>query len=92
MHGVSLVANIEVHGLLIAVALGTWASVVAARGLRSCGAQPSVVAVHRLSGPWAYWPRGRWGLPGPGLEPWSPALAGGFLTTAPPGKPLTEYI
>ena len=26
-------------------------------------------------------------LPGPGLEPVSPALAGGFLTTAPPGKP-----
>ena len=30
-----------------------------------------------------------WDLPGPGLEPVSPALAGGFLTTEPPGKPLT---
>ena len=29
-----------------------------------------------------------WDLPGPGLEPVSPALAGGFLTTAPPGKAL----
>ena len=28
-----------------------------------------------------------WDLPGPGLEPVSPALAGVFLTTAPPGKP-----
>ena len=28
-----------------------------------------------------------WDLPGPGLEPTSPALAGGFLTTAAPGKP-----
>ena len=28
-----------------------------------------------------------WDFPGPGLEPVSPALAGGFLTTAPPGKP-----
>ena len=28
-----------------------------------------------------------WDLPGPGLEPVSPALAGGFLTTAPPEKP-----
>ena len=28
-----------------------------------------------------------WDLPGPGIEPLSPALAGGFLTTAPPGKP-----
>ena len=27
-----------------------------------------------------------WDLPGPGLEPVSPALAGGFLTTEPPGK------
>ena len=27
-----------------------------------------------------------WDLPGPGLEPMSPALAGGFLTTGPPGK------
>ena len=27
-----------------------------------------------------------WDLPGPGLEPLSLALAGGFLTTAPPGK------
>ena len=25
-------------------------------------------------------------LPGPGIEPMSPALAGGFLTTTPPGK------
>ena len=29
-----------------------------------------------------------WDLPGTGLEPVSPALAGGFLTTEPPGKPL----
>ena len=31
-----------------------------------------------------------WDLPGPGLEPVSTALASGFLTTAPPGKP--EHI
>ena len=30
-----------------------------------------------------------WDLPGPGLEPVSPALAGGFSTTAPPGKPYS---
>ena len=28
-----------------------------------------------------------WDPPRPGLEPVSPALAGGFPTTAPPGKP-----
>ena len=33
-----------------------------------------------------------WDLPGPGLEPVSPALAGGFLTTAPPGKPCPSLF
>ena len=49
----------------------------------------SLVAEHRLSncGSRAQLLRGMWDFPGPGLEPVSPALAGGFLTTAPPGKP-----
>ena len=29
-----------------------------------------------------------WDLPGPGIKPMSPALAGRFLTTVPPGKSL----
>ena len=37
-----------------------------------------------------------WDLPRPGLEPVSPALAGRFSTTAPPGKPRallnTDYV
>ena len=33
-----------------------------------------------------------WNLPGPALEPVSPALAGGFSTTAPPGKSMTFSI
>ena len=32
-----------------------------------------------------------WDLPGPGLEPVSPALAGGFLSTVPPGKPKPAF-
>ena len=28
-----------------------------------------------------------WDLCGPGMEPVSPALASGFFTTEPPGKP-----
>ena len=28
-----------------------------------------------------------WGLPGPGIELGSPALAGGFFTTEPQGSP-----
>ena len=33
-----------------------------------------------------------WDLPGPGLEPVSPASAGGFLTTVPPGKPTFSSL
>ena len=36
--------------------------------------------------------RGMWDLPRPGLEPVSPALAGRFLTTVPPGKPLKRIL
>ena len=63
-----------------------WASVVVAHGLSSCG---SWALERRLSscGARAYLLRSTWDVPGPGLEPVSPALAGGFLTTVPPGKP-----
>ena len=54
----------------------------------------SLVAEHRLQtcrlsncGSRAQLLRGMWNLPRPGLEPVSPALAGRFSTTAPPGKP-----
>ena len=33
-----------------------------------------------------------WDLPRPGLKPVSPALAGGFLTIAPPGKPCILFF
>ena len=65
-----------------AQALGLRASVVVARGLSCCGLWALEC---RLSscGAWAYLLCGMWDLPGPGLKPVSPALAGGFLTTAP---------
>ena len=54
----------------------------------------SLVAEHRLQtrrpsncGSRAQLLRGMWDLPRPALEPVSPALAGRFSTTAPPGKP-----
>ena len=31
-------------------------------------------------------------LPGPGMEPMSPALAGRFLSTVPPGKSLNFFF
>ena len=33
-----------------------------------------------------------WDLPGPGIEPVSPALAGGFFTSEPPGKPGSKDL
>ena len=58
-------------------------------GAQALGAQATVVAIRRLSscGAWAWLLHGMWDLPGPGLEHVSPALAGRFLTTVPPGKP-----
>ena len=66
-------------------ALGAWASAVVARELSCCGSR---AVEHRLSscGSRTQLLCGMWNLCGPGLEPLFPALAGGFLTTAPPGK------
>ena len=80
-----------------------WASVVVARGLSSCGSQAlerrlsscgSWSIERRLSscGTQASLLRGRWDLPGPGIELMSLALAGGFLTTVPPGKPYLYFF
>ena len=77
---------VVVRGLLIAVAslvrstgsrhvgfssCGTWAL---ERRLSSCSARALSL-------------RGMWDFLGPGIEPVSPTLAGGFLTTVLPGKP-----
>ena len=72
-------------------ALGAWASVVVAHGLSSCG---SWALERRLCscGARARLLRGMWDLPRSGLEPMSPTLAGRFLTTAPPGKPLVYVL
>ena len=50
------------------------ASLVAERRLSNCGSQAQLLCC-------------MWDPPRPGLEPVSPALAGRFSTTAPPGKP-----
>ena len=67
---------------------------IAVRGPLTVAASP--VAEHRLQtrrlsscGSRALLLRGMWDLPRPGFEPVSPALAGRFLTTVPPGKPQT---
>ena len=74
---------------------GEWGPLfIAVHGPLTIAASP--VAEHRLQtrrlsscGTRALSLRGMWDLPRPGLEPVSPALAGRFSTTAPPGKPVT---
>ena len=72
---------------------GKWRPLlVAVRGPLTIAA--SLAVEHRLQtrrlssrGSRAQLLRGTWDPPRPGLEPVSPALAGRFSTTAPPGKP-----
>ena len=63
---------------------GTWASTLAACGLLGSGAQTRQwwhrsLLLHSMCD-----------LPGSGIEPVFPALAGGFFTTETPGKPPDE--
>ena len=70
---------------------------IVVRGPLTIAASPITehrLQTHRLSncGSRAQLLRGMWGLPRPGLEPVSPALAGRFSTTAPPGKPFLNIF
>ena len=49
---------------------------------------------HRLSsrGALALLPRSTWALPRPGIEPMSLVLAGGLLTTGPPGRSRIVFL
>ena len=91
---------VSVRGLSPVAASGGHSSSWCA-GLFTIAASP--VAEHRLQtrrlsncGSRAWLLRGIWDLPRPGLEPVSPALAGRFSTTVPPGKPdqsiLNQHI
>ena len=65
---------IAVRGSLTVVASLVAENRLQTRRLSNCGSRAQLL-------------HGMWDLPGPGLEPVSPALAGGLSTTAPPGKP-----
>ena len=88
MHGHSLVA-VSGGYALAAVSRLLWSR---STGSRVCGLQQlqhvdSVAVAHGLS-----CPHSMWDLPRPGIKPVSPALAGGFLTTGPPGKSLPSKV
>ena len=65
---------IAVHGPLTVAASPIAEHRLQTRRLSSCGSRAQSLC-------------GMWDLPGLGHEPMSPALAGGFPTTAPPEKP-----
>ena len=78
-HGLSLVAASGGYSLLWCTGFSVqWLHPLPSMGYRhmgfsSCGTRAQLL-------------RSMWDLPEPGIEPVSPALAGGLLTTAPPGK------
>ena len=65
---------IAMHGPLTIAASTVAEHRLRTRRLSSCGSRAQLL-------------HGMWDLPRPGLEPVSPALAGGFSTAVPPGKP-----
>ena len=85
VRGLSLVAASGGHSSSRCAGLFTIAASLAGEHrfqtcrLSSCGSRAQLL-------------RGMWDTPRPGLEPVSPALAGRFSTTAPPGKPLHGII
>ena len=69
---------ITVHGPLTIAASLVVEHRLQTRRLSNCGSRAQLL-------------RGLWDLPRPGLKPVSPALAGRFSTTAPPGKPSHSF-
>ena len=91
-HRLSLVAASKGYSSLLCAGFSlrwlllSWSKGSRRVGFSSCGSR---ALERRLSscGTWAQLLHCMWVLPGPGLEPVSPALAGRFSTTSPPGKP-----
>ena len=92
VHGLSLVgrwcAGFSLQWLLLLWSVGCrcvgakhMGFSIAVCGLRSCH-----LCGCSSFGTLALLPQGMWDLPGPGIEPMSPALQDRFLTTGPPGK------
>ena len=73
-----------------------WLLLVWSTRSRACGLQWFLLwgSRHGLigCGTWTWLLQGMWNLPRPGIECMSPALAGRFFTTEPPGKaPNTNF-
>ena len=83
VRGLSLVAASRGYSSLRCVGFSLqWLLLLQSTGSRRVGFSSCGAGVLLLCG--------MWDVPGPGIEPVSPALAGGFLTTVPPGKSQNE--
>ena len=97
-HYSDLFVSPEISAFCSFFCCGKWGPLfIAVRGPLTITA--SLVVEHRLQrrrlsncGSRAQSLRGMWDPPRPGLEPVSPALAGRFSTTAPPGKPMLSVL
>ena len=85
-HRLSLVAETEGYSSLWYTGFSSWWLLLLqstgsrGTGFSSCGAQAQLL-------------HGMWNLPGPGIKPLPPALAGRFLSTVPPQKsPLRTFL
>ena len=74
--------------LLYVAVLGLLVAVASLEEFRLWGTRASVVVAHGLNS----CSTAMWSLAGPGIEPMSPALAGGFLSTVPLGKSINSYF
>ena len=82
------------HSGSVVVACGLqsmWASAVVLQELSSCGLQALVLRLGSC-GTQVYLVHDMWNLPGPAIEPVSPALAGRLLSTVPQGKSKSAFF
>ena len=80
-----------VHELLAAGASCCRAQALGHVGFRSCSLQPLRYWFNNCSTQ-AQLPHAMWSLPRPGTRPVSSAVAGGFFTIEPPGKPKRTVL
>ena len=98
--GLSLVAGSRGYSLLRRVVFSfsrcgglscCRARALVCKGLSSCSTWALELGLSSCAA-WASLLLGMWNLPGLGIKPMAPALASGFLTTGPPGKPLKIFL
>ena len=88
LHCISWASHCSGFSCYTAQALGMQSSVFVACGFNSCGSQALECAGFSSCGAWTYLVSGIWTPPRPEIEPMSPALAGGFLSTVPWAKSM----